>query len=80
MIAGPKRYALRPVRSAQECVASHAIRRQAIFAALLADQTYDETDPDEVAPGNFPHVLLHDVKSSAWCASISWGQAEQAFV
>lgn len=23
-------------------------------------QAYDETAPDEVAPGNFPHVLLHD--------------------
>jgi GNAT superfamily N-acetyltransferase len=60
MTAGPKRYALRPVRSPQEWAAYHAIRRQAIFAALLPGQAYDETDPDEVAPGNLPHVLLHD--------------------
>jgi GNAT superfamily N-acetyltransferase len=60
MTAGPKRRALRPVRSPQEWAAYHAIRRQAIFAALLPGQAYDETDPDEVAPGNFPHVLLHD--------------------
>lgn len=60
MTAGPKRYALRPVRSPQEWAAYHAIRRQAIFATLLPGQAYDETDPDEVAPGNFPHVLLHD--------------------
>jgi len=59
MTAGPKRYALRRVRSPQEWAAYHAIRRQAIFAALLPGQAYDETDPDEVAPGNFPHVLLH---------------------
>ena len=32
----------------------------AIFAALLPSQAYDEHDPDEVAPGNFPRVLLHD--------------------
>jgi GNAT superfamily N-acetyltransferase len=60
MTAGPQRYALRCVRSPQEWAAYHAIRRQAIFAALLPGQAYDETDPDEVAPGNFPHVLLHD--------------------
>jgi hypothetical protein len=60
MIAAPNRYALRPVRSPQEWAAYHAIRRQAIFAALLPDQAYDENDPDEVAPGNFPHVLLRD--------------------
>jgi hypothetical protein len=60
MIAAPNRYALRPVRSPQEWAAYHAIRRQAIFAALLPSQAYDEHDPDEVAPGNFPRVLLHD--------------------
>ena len=60
MTAGPKRYALRPVRSPQEWAAYHAIRRQAIFAALRPGQAYDETDRHEVAPGNFPHVLLHD--------------------
>src|SRR5262249_34029634 len=60
MIAAPNRHALRPVRSPQEWAAYHAIRRQAIFAALLPDQAYDENDPDEVAPGNFPHVLLRD--------------------
>ena len=60
MTAGPTRYALRCVRSPQEWAAYHAIRRQAIFAALLPGQAKDETDPDEVAPGNFPHVLLHD--------------------
>ena len=62
MTAGPTRYALRCVRSPQEWAAYHAIRRQAIFAALLPGQAKDETDPDEVAPGNFPHVLLHDGK------------------
>ena len=62
MIAAPNRHALRPVRSPQEWAAYHAIRRQAIFAALLPDQAYDENDPDEVAPGNFPHVLLRDGK------------------
>jgi hypothetical protein len=76
MTAGPQRYALRCVRSPQELAAYHAIRRQAIFAALLPGQAYDETDPDEVAPGNFPHVLLHDGKI---VGAISLDQAEQAF-
>ena len=39
---------------------NHAIRRQAIFAVLLPGRTYDETDPDEVAPRNFPHVMRRD--------------------
>jgi Acetyltransferase (GNAT) domain len=60
MTTARNRYALRPVRSPQEWAACHAIRRQAIFAALLPDQAYDENDPDEIAPGNFPHVLLRD--------------------
>jgi hypothetical protein len=60
MITAPNRYALRPVRSPQEWAAYHAIRRQAIFAALLPSQAYDEHSPGEVAPGNSPHVLLHD--------------------
>src|SRR5215470_5204586 len=60
MTAAPNRYALLPVRSPQEWAAYHAIRRQAIFAALLPGQAYDEPDPDEIAPGNFPPVLLRD--------------------
>jgi GNAT superfamily N-acetyltransferase len=60
MTAAPDRYALRPVRSPQDWAAYHAIRRQAIFAALLPGQAYDEHDRDEIAPGNFPHVLLRD--------------------
>jgi GNAT superfamily N-acetyltransferase len=53
-------YSLRPVRSSGEWAAYHAIRRDAIFAALLPNQSYDEHDPDEFAPGHFPHLLLRD--------------------
>ena len=41
-----ERYALRPVRSPQEWSVYHAIRRDAIFSALLPGQAYDEHDPD----------------------------------
>ena len=54
------RYSLRPVQSARDWAAYHAIRRAAIFAPLLPGQAYDEHDPDEFAPGNLPHVLLCD--------------------
>jgi len=54
------RYVLRPVKSAADWSAYHAIRRDGIFAPLLPGQAYDESDPDEHQPGNLPHVLLHD--------------------
>jgi GNAT superfamily N-acetyltransferase len=60
MVASVERYTLRPVRSPREWAAYHAIRRNAIFAALLPAQPYDERDPDEFAPHHFPHVLVHD--------------------
>ncbi|HYY39004.1 MAG TPA: GNAT family N-acetyltransferase [Xanthobacteraceae bacterium] len=60
MAATVDRYRLRPVRSPREWNAYHAIRRDAIFAALLPGQDYDERDPDEFAPGHFPHVLVYD--------------------
>jgi GNAT superfamily N-acetyltransferase len=49
MAAVFERYALRPARSPREWAAYHAIRRDAIFAALLPGQPY-----------HCPHVLLHD--------------------
>ena len=55
-----QRYSLRPVRSSREWAAYHAIRRDAIFAALLPHETYDEHGSDELAPGHFPHLLLRD--------------------
>jgi len=55
-----QRYRLQPVRSSREWAAYHAIRRDAIFASLLPNQVYDEHDPDEFAPGHFPHLLLRD--------------------
>jgi len=54
------RYSLQPVRSPREWKAYHAIRRDAIFAALLPDQAYDEHDPDEFERGRLPHVLVRD--------------------
>src|SRR5215831_7914899 len=42
-----ERYALRPARLPQEWSAYHAIRRDAIFSALLPGQAYDEHDPDK---------------------------------
>jgi len=53
-------YALQPVRSPREWGVYHAIRRDAIFAALLPDQAYDEHDGDEFKPGHLPHVLICD--------------------
>ena len=55
-----ERYLLRPVRSAREWRAYHAIRRDAIFAPLLPGQAYDERDPDEFKPGHLPYVLVRD--------------------
>jgi hypothetical protein len=55
-----ERYALRRVHSAGDWAAYHAIRRSAIFAALLPGQAYDEHHPDEFKPDNFPHVLAAD--------------------
>ena len=55
-----ERYTLRPARSPQEWSAYHAIRRDAIFAALLPGQAYDEHDPDEFERGHRPHVLVRD--------------------
>jgi len=54
------RYTLQPVRSPREWKAYHAIRRDAIFAALLPGQAYDEHDPDEFEGGRLPHVLVRD--------------------
>jgi GNAT superfamily N-acetyltransferase len=58
MIEARERYSLRPTRSAQEWIAYHAIRRDAIFAPLLPGEVYDESDPNEFAPGKLPHVLI----------------------
>jgi hypothetical protein len=55
-----QRHALRRVQSAADWVSYHAIRRRAIFAALLPGQTYDEHDPDEFKPGHLPHILVVD--------------------
>ena len=55
-----ERYTLRPARSPQEWSAYHAIRRDAIFAALLPGQAYDEHDPNEFEHGHRPHVLVRD--------------------
>lgn len=60
MVVSVERYHLQPVRSPHEWSAYHAIRRDAIFAALLPGQHYDERDPDEFAPEHFPHVLVYD--------------------
>jgi len=60
-VADPtERYCLQRVQSAADWVAYHAIRREAIFAALLPGQAYDEADPDERRSGQLAHVLLHD--------------------
>jgi len=53
-------YALRPARLAQEWSAYHAIRRDAIFRALLPGQAYDEHDADEFQHRHLPHVLVRD--------------------
>jgi len=50
MAAVFERYALRPARSPREWAAYHAIRRDAIFAALLPGQPCDEQDADEFVP------------------------------
>src|ERR1700730_16657048 len=55
-----ERYALRPVRSPQEWSVYHAIRRDAIFSALLPGQAYDEHDPDEFQHRHLPHALVRD--------------------
>ena len=57
-----ERYALRPVRSPQEWSVYHAIRRDAIFSALLPGQAYDEHDPDEFQHRHLPHALVCDGK------------------
>jgi GNAT superfamily N-acetyltransferase len=54
------RYALRRVQSPADWASYHAIRRSAIFAALLPGQAYDEHDPDEFKPDNLPHILVVD--------------------
>jgi GNAT superfamily N-acetyltransferase len=54
------RYALRRVQSPADWASYHAIRRSAIFAALLPGQAYDEHDPDEFKPDNLPHILAVD--------------------
>jgi hypothetical protein len=60
-------------RSPQQWSAYHAIQRQAISAALLPGQAYDEHDLDESAPGIFRTCCCATAKSSVWCASISLG-------
>jgi len=55
-----ERYALRPARLPQEWSAYHAIRRDAIFRALLPGQAYEEHDPDEFQHRHLPHVLVRD--------------------
>lgn len=51
-------YELRPVHSPTDWNAYHAIRRDSIFAPLLPEQRYDESDTAEFTPGNMPHVLV----------------------
>jgi GNAT superfamily N-acetyltransferase len=51
---------LRPVRTAGDWAAYHAIRRDAIFALYRPNQTYDPDHADETKPGNLPHVLARD--------------------
>src|SRR5262245_16460821 len=60
MADGQGRYSLYPARSPGDWRAYHAIRREAIFAALLPGQAYDEDDADELRPSNLPHVLVCD--------------------
>jgi GNAT superfamily N-acetyltransferase len=55
-----ERYALRRVQSPADWASYHAIRRSAIFAALLPGQAYDEHHADEFKPDNLPHVLAVD--------------------
>src|SRR5215471_5357002 len=55
-----ERYALQPARLPQEWSAYHAIRRDAIFSALLPGQAYDEHDPDEFQHRHLPHVLVRN--------------------
>jgi hypothetical protein len=55
-----ERYALRRVHSPADWAAYHAIRRSAIFAALLPGQAYNEHHADEFKPDNLPHVLAVD--------------------
>jgi GNAT superfamily N-acetyltransferase len=57
--ASDKPYVLRAAQSADEWAAYHAIRRDAIFALYFPGLTYDDAHPDEVRPGNHPHVLVH---------------------
>jgi GNAT superfamily N-acetyltransferase len=52
-------YSLEPVQSPAQWAAYHAIRRDAIFALLLPEQSYDENHPDEFKFGNLPHILNH---------------------
>lgn len=51
---------LRPVRTADDWTAYHALRRDSLFARLLPDHVYDPAHPDEVAPGRLPHLLRRD--------------------
>jgi GNAT superfamily N-acetyltransferase len=55
-----ERYALRRVQSSADWASYHAIRRSAIFAALLPGQAYDGGDADEFESGNLPHILTWD--------------------
>ena len=48
------RYSLSPSDQRQEWAAYHAIRRDAIFAALLPGQAYDENHADEFKSGKSP--------------------------
>lgn len=52
-------YRLEPARSPEDWAAYHAIRREAIFAALLPGVLYDPDYPDEFLPDHFPYVLKH---------------------
>ena len=52
-------YVLRPPQSSDDWAAYHSIRRDSIFALYLPEQRYDEQHPDELKPGNRPHVLVH---------------------
>jgi GNAT superfamily N-acetyltransferase len=57
MPIGLDAYRLELAQSPEDWAAYHAIRREAIFAALLPGVLYDPDYPDEFLPDHFPYVL-----------------------
>jgi hypothetical protein len=66
-----ERYALRRVQSPADWASYHAIRRSAIFAALLPGQAYDEETPTSSSPATSRMFSPWMATWSAPCASIS---------